>query len=177
MLAMQLDTLERPGAAALAAHLRQRSTLLLLGAGIAAALLHAAARFPLHLPGHQGVAWMAILMLARLASPYRWAATVAALGAAAVAPFLGFHDPLAPLAYLLPGLVLDLSALLSSRNLGVMALGAAVGYTAHPLLDWAALAAFGAHLGPAGPAFGAHFLFGLAGALLGLALWQGGRRS
>lgn len=177
MLATRVDALERPGATALAACLRQKSTLILFGAGIAAALLHAAVRIPLHLPGHQGVALMAILMLARLASPYRWAATVASLGAAAAAPLLGFHDPLAPLAYLLPGLVLDLAALLSARKPSVMALGAALGYTAHPLLDRAALAAFGVHLGPSGPAFGAHLLFGFAGALLGLALWRAGRRS
>lgn len=177
MLATQLDALERPGAAALAVHLRQRSTLILFCAGIAAALLHAAVRFPLHLPGHEGVAWMAILMLARLASPYRWAATVASLGAAAAAPFLGFHDPLVPLAYLLPGVVLDLAALVSARSLGIMALAAALGYTAHPLLDLTALAVFGVRLGPSGPALGAHFLFGFAGALLGLALWQAGRRS
>jgi hypothetical protein len=161
---------------ALGMHLRRRSTLLLFGAGIAAALLHAATRFPLHLPGHEGLEWMAILMLARLASPYRWAASVAALGAAAAAPFLGFHDPLTPIAYLLPGVVLDIVALLSARNLLATVLGAALGYTAHPLLDWVALRAFGVHFGPASLAFGAHVLFGLAGALLGVGLWKFARR-
>lgn len=160
----------------LGTHLRRRSTALLFAAGVAAALLHAATRFPLHLPGHQGLAWMAILMIARLASPYRWAASVAALGAAAAAPFLGFHDPLVPFAYLLPGVVLDLAALLTARNLGALLVGAALGYAAHPALDWLALHAFGAHYGPAGPAFAAHLLFGLAGALLGAGLWRAARR-
>ncbi len=63
------DVLETFDTVALGMHLRRRSTLLLSGAGIAAALLHAATRFPLHLPGHEGLEWMAILMLARPASP------------------------------------------------------------------------------------------------------------
>lgn len=173
---MQADTLGIPSASALETHLKQRSTLILFGAGIAAACLHAATRFPLHLPGHEGVVWIAILMLARLASPYRWAASVAAMGAAAVAPFLGFHDPLMPIAYLLPGLVLDLAALLSARSLTAMVLGAALGFTAHPVLDWTMLHAFGMQFGPSGPVFAAHLLFGLAGALLGAGLWKVARR-
>jgi len=172
----QADVLGVHDASALAAHLRRRSTLVLFAAGIAAALIHAATRFPLHLPGHQGIEWMALLMLARMASRYRWAATIAAAGAAAAAPFLGFHDPLASIAYLLPGVVLDLAALVSAGNLLVMIAGAALGYTAHPALDWLLLQATGTQFGPAQAAFVSHLIFGLAGALLGAGLWRFARR-
>lgn len=164
------------GASTFARHARQRSTHILLTAGVAAVLLHALTRVPLHLPGHEGLVWMAILMLARLISPYRWAATVVAMGAAAAASFLGFHDALAPLGYLLPGVVLDLATLASARNPIVMVLGAALGYCAHPALDWLALHALGVTIGPAqvglATAFGSHLGFGLAGALIGAALWR-----
>ena len=168
--------LEALDASTLTSHLRRRSTLVLFSLGIAAALIHAATRFPLHLPGHQGIEWMALLMLARMASRYRWAATVAAAGAAAVAPFLGFHDPLTSVAYLLPGVILDLAAFVSAGNLVVMVAGAALGYTAHPVLDWLLLQATGTQFGPAQAAFAAHLMFGLLGALLGAGLWRFARR-
>jgi hypothetical protein len=162
-------------------HIRAWQTLALLALGIVAAVTHAAFRFPLHLPGHHGLEWMALLVIARYASPYRWAATVAASGAAAVSilPLLGFHDPLTPLTYLLPGLLLDLFTLPLRTHrapAALMAVAAALAHTASPLLHAALWLALGWQFGAFSHGllfpFVTHLAFGFAGGLAGAGLWK-----
>lgn len=157
----------------LAEHAKQRSTAILLALGVLAAVAHASFRFPLHLPGHHGLEWMALLVLARQLSSYRWAATVAASGAAAASllPVLGFHDPLTPVTYLAPGLVVDLLCLavpLAWRHSAAfLGIAAALAYASKPLLQWAGAEVFGLPAGALSQGLGyviaMHMLFAFAG--------------
>jgi hypothetical protein len=168
---------------ALSRHTRRPSTWIVLGLGAAAALAHATFRFPLHLPGRHGIEWMALLVIARGLSSYRWAATLAATGAALVAAF-AMHDPLAPLAYLVPGVVLDAECLAVGDRLrhSVAALGAlaAVAHAAKPIVQWMGASALGSHLPGAGHGLAfiivSHAAFGLAGGIIGALLWRARHR-
>lgn len=128
----------------LVGHIRQNSKLILLGLGILAAFAHATFRFPLHLPGHHGLEWMALPVIARKLSHYRWAAGVAASGAAAASllPVLGFHDPLTPLFYLVPALALDMLCHAAPprwrRATLFLGVAAAHAFAAKPILQWPA---------------------------------------
>lgn len=92
------------------AELTWQEALLLLGLGAGAIFLHATFRWPLQLPGHHGLEWMALLVVGRSFSRYRWAASISSLGAAvsSIMPAWGFSDPFIWLVYLLPGLVMDI---------------------------------------------------------------------
>ncbi len=112
--------------------------VLLAAAGLAAALLHEAFRWPLRLPGHHGLEWLAILMAARLSSQRPGAALAVACGAAAGALGLaGEPQSLRAATYLLQGVVLDgLFLLLGPRGALLIAaplLGALV-HALSPLL-------------------------------------------
>src|SRR6185503_14133006 len=87
-----------------------RELALLVGLGMAAVVLHAATRDLLQIPGHQGLGWIALLMIWRTTSRYRWAAVTSAVGAAgfAMMPWWSFNDPFRWLTYLLAGATLDL---------------------------------------------------------------------
>lgn len=66
--------------------------------------------FSLGLPGRTGVQWLALLLIGRTTSNYRWAASVSGIGSAVVSllPFWGFGDPLKWLIFLLVAIALDL---------------------------------------------------------------------
>jgi hypothetical protein len=92
--------------------------------------LHAYLRLPLKVPGHKGLIWITVLMIGRLVSQRRWAATVTSSSAAATSliPIMGFKDPIDTFAFLISGFVLDLGFILSPRLVlslwGVAVLGA-----------------------------------------------------
>ena len=65
--------------------------LLLLAAGVTVALLHEGFRFPLKMPGHHGIEWFGILLLARLASPLKLAGITVAAGAILGTATFGAH--------------------------------------------------------------------------------------
>lgn len=155
--------------------------------GVLAVVLHASVNLALKLPGHQGLAWMALLMFGRTLSADRHAATTVALGAAFTAslPLWGFHGMGMGLNYLLTGLLVD-TLYRVFRQPGATALGliAALAHIAKPLWKWAAVNGLGLSFGSitAGVGFSlfTHFSFGLvggiAGALAGKALQQRLRR-
>lgn len=113
----------------------KREWLLLLGAGVLAALLHELFRWPLKLPGHHGLEWLAVLMAARLMSSKPLAALAVALGAAATAMVMaGGHGPgLRPLIYLMQGLALDGLWLLLRGGVPNWWLAALMGAAVHAL--------------------------------------------
>jgi hypothetical protein len=121
-LTSQLSRLYRTSAAA--------ETLFLVLLGVVGVALHAYLRLPIKVPGHQGLLWIALLMVGRLVSRRRWAASISSTGAAAVSllPVMGFKDPLDTITLLIPGIVIDLGFLASPRLvvslLGVAFLGA-----------------------------------------------------
>jgi len=153
--------------------------LLALGAGIVA--LGEVFRFSLGLPGHHGLEGMALLATARLCTNHRWAATIAATGAATTAVAVGAgHGGLVPIFFLLPGIVIDAGIMLvpawRSRLLW-LPLFAGLGHASKPLLKWVALGGTTPHLGSMSNGLPypltTHFLFGFAGALTATLLWRG----
>lgn len=164
-----------------AAHAGGRQLLLLLCLGVAAVVLHELVRWPLNLPGHHGLEWMALLMFGRALSSHRWAATVAASGAAAASmlPVWGTAEPLVWLFYLLPGIVVDLLYVRAlPRTVWLLYLGliAALAHATKPLLRWLLAESFGWQFGSMTPdlwwPLTTHLVFGFTGGLIGACAWQ-----
>lgn len=162
---------------------RSRLVLLLaLGAGIVA--LGEAFRLPLGLPGHHGLEAMALLAAARLSTDYRWAATIAAISAAATAAVLGAgHGGLVPLFYLMPGLVIDFGVTLRPNwrsSLLWLPVCAALGHASKPLIKWVILLGSSANFGSMTHGlpypFVTHLAFGFTGALATTLLWRSWRK-
>ena len=165
----------------LTASLGALHALLLVALGFLAVALHASFHWPLKLPGHHGLEWMALMMFGRCASRYRLAATVIATGAAVASllPIWHFTEPLVWLFYLLPGIVVDvLFALAAAWRDWVLILGviAAVAHATKPLARWVLAEALGWPLKSlvAGLAFplAAHLIFGLVGGIAGALAWR-----
>jgi len=154
--------------------------LLLLGLGAGIVLLSELFRFSLGLPGHHGLEGMALLAVARLSTNYRWAATIAALSAATTATVLGAgHGGLVPVFYMLPGLAIDVGALLVPawrRNMLWLPFFAALGHASKPLLKWIVLQGASPHFGSMVNGLpyplATHLIFGFAGALTATATWR-----
>lgn len=108
---------------------------MLVGLGVVAAVLHVSFRWPLRLPGHHGLEWLALLMAARMVSQRPGAALAVAVGAAATAlTAAGGHDAfLRPATYLLQGLVLDGLWLLLQGRLAAPLLAVVLGAVVHAL--------------------------------------------
>lgn len=152
--------------------LRWPLAVYLAALGTTAVALHAGFRWPLHLPGHHGLEWMALLVFGQATAANRWSASLtgATAGGVSLLPVWGFHDPLGPVSYLLAGVVLDglhrlrLPVPWWLRLPGFAALAFAV--SAVPLLM---TSEHGAGIGA--PAYlGSHALFGLIGGLAGAVL-------
>lgn len=111
-----------------------------------------ALKTPLQLPGHSGVFWMAILVVASQVVPRRGAASLAGLFSAILASFFGLGD-LGVLdtffSYLVIGIGTDLALLLlgSPENLFAAGLIGALGHMSKFLVKWALGAITGAPLG------------------------------
>jgi hypothetical protein len=127
-----------------------------------------ALRTPLQLPGHTGVFWMAILIVASQVVPRRGAASMVGLLSGILAAFFGlgdfgFLDTF--LSYLMIGVGTDLALLLlgSPENLLAAGLTGALGHLGKFLVKWAMGAISGAPLG--------FVALGLARSLLGYVLF------
>lgn len=164
-----------------------RRIALLLIAGVAATVLHARFHLPLKLPGHHGLEWMALLVFARCAAPYRWAAVIVAIGAAtsSAVPIWGFKEPgmSYALVYLVQGLTLDLlyvGGMRARRCALPLALFAAAAYATKPLVHWLILQSVGGHYGSVANGLWypvmSHLMFGFAGGLAGALLWKATQR-
>lgn len=143
--------------------------LILLGMGAVAVVLHVTLRFPLHLPGRQGLEWLALLLLARQVSPLPWAASITASGAAGLTML--FNPAGAP-AYLATGLLVDLGWRYLprwQRHALLLALLAGVAFAVKPLLQLG-LEPF--PTGQLGYRLLTHFVFGALGGLAGIGLWR-----
>ena len=156
-----------------------REIALLLAIGILAVLLYSLFHWPMKMPGRHGLEWMALLIFARSTSHYRWAATVAAFGAAASVqlPVTGLHEPWAALSYLLPGILVDLffqSGKAWRHYVFFLAVIAAFSHATRPLLHYVETLYLGV---PHGSLSGGlaypiltHLGFGFAGGLTGAML-------
>ncbi len=85
--------------------------LLLIGSGLLAVVIHRNTDLSLGLPGHQGIAWITILIIGRMSSRFRGAGSLAGMGAstATFIPALHTANPFTALFYLLPGPVMDIA--------------------------------------------------------------------
>lgn len=90
-------------------------------------------RLPLHVPGHTGITWMAILLVGRalVRKPYAGTLMGFVSGVLAVAIVGGREGLLLWVKYLAPGVIMDLGALLSGERLDNPYVGLAVGAVAN----------------------------------------------
>ncbi len=84
--------------------------IFLLGLGMIAVILHAKLRMPMHLPGKQGLLFVALIVTGKGLSKFPFAASLSGIGAATLLlmPGLGFHDPFMALNYLFLGCLMDI---------------------------------------------------------------------
>jgi len=90
--------------------IRILEVLLLVGAGMIAILLHARFKSPINIPGHHGIEFMAIFIVARMSSNMKFAGTISAVGIGSLLMFniFGFTNPLMGFYYMIPGIMLDI---------------------------------------------------------------------
>jgi len=135
-----------------------------------------ALRLPLQMPGHSGIFWMAIVIVATGVVPKRGAASLVGLTSGIMAAFLGLGDFGALdtlLSYTAVGVATDLGLLLlrNPENLVVATLAGALGHVGKFLVKWAIAGIAGAPagfvaLGLARSLVG-YIIFGALGGLLG----------
>ena len=135
-----------------------------------------ALRLPLQMPGHSGIFWMAIVIVATGVVPKRGAASLVGLTSGIMAAFLGLGDFGALdtlLSYTAVGVATDLALLLlrNPENLVVATLAGALGHVGKFLVKWAIAGIAGAPagfvaLGLARSLVG-YIIFGALGGLLG----------
>ena len=165
------------------AHATALELLRLLALGAVAVALHAAMRHRIEIgPGHQGLWWMALLMIGRLTSRQRWAGVVEGAGAAAATQLPLWHlgDPFLWLAFVLAGAVVDVGfASVGTRALWALALLGGIAHATKPLirvvLQFGGLRYESLLHGAAFPT-ATHFAFGAIGAFIGAALVRAGTR-
>jgi hypothetical protein len=136
-----------------------------------------ALRLPLQLPGHSGIFWMAIVIVAAGVVPRVGAASLVGLTSGILAAFLGLGDFGALntlLSYTAVGVITDLGLLLLGRNpenLGVTLLAATMGHMGKFLVKWGLGVLTGAPLGFVALGLArslvGYLVFGALGGLLG----------
>jgi hypothetical protein len=158
-----------------------RQVALLTAFGLAAVILHAGFHWPLKLPGHHGLEWMAILAFARCMSPLPWAASITAASAAlfSTMPVWGFSEPLVALFYLLPGVVIDIGyrqAPFLRQSLLWLGVIAAIAHASKPMARYVIAILtdlqFGSLIGGLAFPLSTHLLFGFAGGVAGATAWR-----
>ena len=135
-----------------------------------------ALRLPLQLPGHSGIFWMAIVIVAAGVVPKRGAASMVGLTSGIIAAFLGMGDFGALntlLSYTMVGVGTDLALLLlrDPENLAVAVVAATLGHLGKFLVKWVLGILTGAPIGfialGLARAVVGYIIFGALGGLLG----------
>lgn len=151
--------------------------LLLLALGIGAIVLRSNLRIPLNIPGRHGLEFMAIIMIGRRISKLPFATIIMMLGASSFMffPFIGIKDPFLPIIYVVMGVVVDTLYLLfrnPAKRLAILTLIGGLAYMVIPIsrltiyLFTGVLESSFIKWGFVVPVL-SHFVFGIAGALLG----------
>ncbi|HAN17576.1 MAG: hypothetical protein A2X13_03170 [Bacteroidetes bacterium GWC2_33_15] len=154
--------------------------LFLLLLGISAVMLRSYLRIPLNIPGRHGLEFMAILIIGRRVSKIPFASVIAMVGASSImfVPFIGIKDPFLPVTYLLMGIVLDSLYFVfrnPSNRLAILTLIGGLTYMVIPI-SRLGIYMFTGIMESSFIKWGfvipiaSHFVFGLAGALLGAGL-------
>jgi len=135
-----------------------------------------AIRTPLQLPGHSGIFWMAIVIVAAGVVRKPGAVSLVGLTSGLIAAFLGMGDIGALntfLSYTAVGIFTDFSLLLlgNPENLAAATLAGAIGHTGKLLVKWAFGMLAGAPVGfvafGLAPSILGYVVFGAIGGLLG----------
>jgi len=135
-----------------------------------------ALRLPLQLPGHTGIFWMAILIVAARVVPRPGAASLVGLSSGLLSAFLGTGDfgPLdTVLSYTMAGVGTDLALLLlgNPENLMTATIAGMAGHLAKFLVKWAIGVVSGAPIGFVALGLArtlvSYLVFGALGGLLG----------
>jgi hypothetical protein len=135
-----------------------------------------ALKLPLQLPGHSGIFWMAILIVAARVVPLPGAASLVGLSSGLLAAFLGMGDfgPLdTVLSYTMTGVGVDLALLLlgSPENLLTATIAGMSGHLAKFLVKWGIGIVSGAPIGFVALGLArtlvSYIIFGALGGLLG----------
>ena len=133
-------------------------------------------RLPLQLPGHSGIFWMAIVLVAAGVVPKRGAASLVGLTSGIIAAFLGMGDLGALdtfLSYTAVGVATDLALWLlgSPENLVVAVLAGTLGHLGKFLVKWGLASVAGAPVGfvalGLARSLAGYVIFGALGGLLG----------
>jgi hypothetical protein len=148
--------------------------------GAVGVLLHGRYRFPLHIPGHWGIVFMALLFSGRLYSQKKYASSLSSIGAAFMLLLpLGFKDPFMPVMYMLPGLLLDIFYFIfKSKNHHFIFVGllSGIAYMTIPLIRMIISLVTGLFYGSFAGGFIypliMHFVFGAAGGLIALSVFS-----
>ncbi len=145
--------------------------------GMTAIIAHARFKMHLGIPGHQGLVFMALMLIARKTSKIKWSSFVfsAGVGSMLYLPFMGFNDPFVVFVYLWPGILFDLFYLPNSTNQTKLWFLATIGGLAYSTIPisrfllgiitgiWHKSIAMGVGL----PLL-SFFIFGLIGSLIGM---------
>ena len=156
---------------------------ILMLAGATAVLLHARFKNPLHLPGHHGIEFMALATFMAMRFKFKMRGIFFSLGAGAMlfVPFLGFSDPVAEIVFMLPAIVLcllmDVFKGRKKLQFAILPIFGGLAYMTIPLLRLFVYSTTGfpyksiiMH-----PVYtiAMHFVFGVAGTLLGYSIYRG----
>lgn len=153
--------------------------LFLILLGFIAIVIHSTIRIPMHLPGKQGILFIALIVMGRGLSRNPFASAITCTGSAALllTNMFGFHDPFMAVNYILLGGILDLVYNLSTRISSkpwVIAIASGIAWMFMPLLKLTtslifAIPAVSFSTGIAYP-FITHLGFGITGGLIGAGL-------
>ena len=148
----------------------------LLMLGMLAITLHSKLRMPMHLPGKQGMLFVALVVTGRGLSPLRFAGTAACTGSALLllTGWLSFHDPYIAITYLMLGGVMDAlyyTARRFSERTWVLALASGIAWMLIPffrlIMSWFVPMPLNMFSSGIAYPFITHLLFGFTGGLLG----------
>jgi len=138
--------------------------------------LHSKLRVPMHLPGKQGVIFVALVVTGRGLSRLPFAASITCTGSALLllTNWLGFHDPFISVTYILLGGLMDLIFRVSSKfseRTWVLAIASGIAWMFIPLFRlflslFVAIPMNSFSSGIAYP-FITHLVFGFTGGLIG----------
>ena len=153
--------------------------LLLLLLGAIAITLHAKLRIPMHLPGRQGVLFIAILIIGRSSSRFSFATSLCCLGASSLLFFnaFGIAKPFEPFIYLMFGVVMDILIGVASKikyNIWTVSLACGLSWMTITILKFLFSIIF--HYPENSLAAGiiyplaTHLIFGFAGGMLGFSI-------
>lgn len=157
-----------------------REIIFLISLGALAVLIHATVKIPMHLPGKQGVLWIAILVSGRYLSKTNAAGTVTGAGAAICSFGLGADAPLTWFIYLLTGNLIDIVYTYASdikNKFWLIIIACGILHALKPLLRYAVNIVVPLPLESLTFSFmypvTTHFIFGMIGAGLGIMVVKG----